>query len=161
MCVCVCLPHCCCCALSCVSCKLSEDVCVCETKVLTQRYRAAALATHLLMCGCLTHTHVHAYFPLYMYMYTAPAHQFSALYRYGELDSCEGKLERWVDCLLASTSGPYAPKAMERETGRMRETTPPLWDLRNKDEAQCFWRAQYPSMFDDKGNMRGRDGGSE
>ena len=82
----------------------------------------------------------------------APAHQFTALYRYGEVDTCEGKFERWCDCLMAKTSGPFAAPAMQRENERVKETTPPLWEIRSREEASDFWRAEYAFLYPERGD---------
>ena len=49
---------------------------------------------------------------------------------------------------MSKTSGPYRAAAVNRESERMGEAlkNPPLWEIRNKNEARKFWNDQYPFL---------------
>ena len=57
---------------------------------------------------------------------------------------------------MAKTSGPFAAPAVQRESERVKETTPPLWEIRGPEEAGEFWSREYPHLFPEED--RGADG---
>eukprot|EP00897_Mesotaenium_endlicherianum_P010021 jgi/Mesen1/9047/ME000057S08462 len=72
----------------------------------------------------------------------APVFQITEYYREGQFDSCLGKWRNLGDCMLLRTAA--APR-IQAKLDAQEQREPPMWQMRTKEEAEAFWKAEFSS----------------